>query len=424
MISVLIFSNLHFVLIKINIERLLIIGFIGQTSNTPLFIIIMTSQSNVSIYFPQKLVFGKGVLQDLPQEIASLAVQKVLIVTIEPLLNPLAFFIEALQSQGIEVAIDTSIIQEPTFDDFLTLVEKVRPFNPDAIVGIGGGSVLDVAKLIAAQLDNPQQLHEYVGIGLLKKRPKKLICVPATAGTGSEVSPNAILVDNADNQKKGIISPYLVPDLVYADPLLTLSVPASITAATGLDALTHCLEAYTNKFATLFIDMYAYEGMRLIAANLEKAVTDGKDEEARTQVALGSLLGGFCLGPVNTAGVHALSYPLGSSFHLAHGLSNALLLPHVMAFNIPSSPEKYAKVAQALGCIHTGDDLSTAYAGVEKIKALSKACGVPSSLREVGIPKEAIPQMAKDALKIQRLLKNNPRTIEEADAIAIFETAY
>jgi len=159
---------------------------------------------------------------------------------------------------------------------------------------------------------------------------------------------------------------------VYADPLLTLSVPSAITAATGLDALTHCLEAYTNKFANMFIDIYAYEGMRLIAKDIVAAVKDGSDENARVNVAMGSLLGGFCLGPVNTAGVHALSYPLGSEFHLPHGLSNALLLPYVMEYNIPASPEKYAKVAVALGCEEADTFLETAYRGVAKIRQIIK----------------------------------------------------
>jgi alcohol dehydrogenase class IV len=303
-------------------------------------------------------------------------------------------------------------------------MKTVAPFNPDIVIGIGGGSVLDVAKLIAAQLENEQELKDYVGIGLLKGRKKKLICVPATSGTGSEVSPNAILVDDNDNQKKGIISPYLVPDIVYVDPLLTLSVPPAITAATGLDALTHCLEAYTNKFAQPFIDIYAYEGMRLIAANIETAVKDGNNKEAREKLAMGSLLGGFCLGPVNTAGVHALSYPLGSMFHLAHGLSNALLLPFVMEFNIPSAVKRYAEVAMALGCERQNNDVTTAYAGVQKIKELIKACDIPASLKEVNVPETAIPQMAADAMKIQRLLKNNPREITEQDAIAIYKAAY
>lgn len=378
----------------------------------------------LKIYFPGKLVFGKGSLDSLAEEVLALPEARVLIITIEPLLACLNALINKFESAGISVLVDTSITQEPSFNDFKSLIEKVSPFEADVVLGIGGGSVLDIAKLLAAQLGNEQSLEEIVGIGLLKGRKKKLICVPATSGTGSEASPNAILVDNLDNQKKGIISPFLVPDSVYVDPLLTISVPPAITAATGLDALTHCLEAYTNKFAQPFIDIYAFEGIRLIAANIVKAVRQGNDEEARTQVAMGSLLGGFCLGPVNTAGVHALSYPLGSMFHLAHGLSNALLLPYVMEFNIPAAPQRYADVALALGCSPEAKSIDTAFKGVEKIRELMEDCGIPARLSELNIPEDAIPAMANDAMKITRLLKNNPRLITLEDAIAIYTAAY
>jgi alcohol dehydrogenase len=383
----------------------------------------MIQKNFLKIFFPGKLVFGNGSLSNLADEIAQLKPARVFIATIEPLRNAIDGLKNTLIANAIEVLIDTSIVQEPTFSDFKKLIKKVGPFNPDVVIGIGGGSVLDIAKLVAAQLENEQQLKDYIGIGLLKGRKKKLICVPATSGTGSEVSPNAILVDD-NNQKKGIISPHLVPDIVYVDPLLTLSVPPAITAATGLDALTHCLEAYINKFAQPFIDMYAYEGMRLIAANIEIAVMDGNNKDAREKLAMGSLLGGFCLGPVNTAGVHALSYPLGSMFHLAHGLSNALLLPFVMEFNIPSAVKRYADVAIALGCEPQNNDEATAHAGVKKIKELIKACNIPASLREVNVLETAIQPMAADAMKIQRLLINNPREVTEQDAIAIYKAAY
>jgi alcohol dehydrogenase len=383
----------------------------------------METIDKLIIQFPPKLIFGNGTLKQLKDEVIALSATKVLIITITPLVNEIKPTIADFQSIDVKVLVDTSIIHEPTFDDFFQIINTVKDFNPDVVIGIGGGSVLDMAKLVAAQLDNDQELNEYVGIGLLKHRKKKLICLPATAGTGSEVSPNAILVDD-ENQKKGIISPFLVPDIVIVDPLLTASVPGSITAATGLDALTHCLEAYTNKFAHPFIDMYALKGIQLIASNLLQAVNDGRDINARSQVAMGSLLGGFCLGPVNTAGVHALSYPLGSMFHLAHGLSNALLLPYVMEYNLPSSPRRYAEVAEALGCEKESDEMIMAKKGIQKVRSLISACGVAERLRDVNIPKEAIPQMATDALKIQRLLKNNPRLITKEDAIEIYTAAY
>lgn len=380
-------------------------------------------QDFVKIIFPGKLVFGNGTLPQLIEDVLAYAPARVLVVTIEPLVTQLSFIVDSLEAKRIEVLIDTSIVKEPSFTDFDILMKKVTPFNPDVVIGIGGGSVLDIAKLVAAQLENEQQLEDYVGIGLLAGRKKKLICVPATSGTGSEVSPNAILVDN-DNQKKGIISPYLIPDIVYVDPLLTLSVPPAITAATGLDALTHCLEAYTNKFSQPFIDMYAFEGMKLIASHITQAVTNGSDVVAREKVAMGSLLGGFCLGPVNTAGVHALSYPLGSMFHLPHGLSNALLLPYVMEYNIPAAVTKYAGVAIALGCEQKATEEETAYSGVIRIREIIKACGIPSTLTDVQVPITAIERMAADAMKIQRLLKNNPREITEQDAIKIYKAAY
>src|SRR5690606_4122262 len=210
------------------------------------------------------------------------------IMTIKPLLGSLADLTVELERNNIALLIDTSIEQEPSFSDVKQVLQQFSSFPADAVIGIGGGSVLDVAKVVAAQLDNTQSLEEIFGNGMLKGRNKALICVPTTSGTGSEMSPNAILVDD-ENQKKGIISPFLVPDKVYIDPLLTIGVPPAITAATGLDALTHCLEAYTNKFSQPFIDMYAYEGMRLIAANLEEAVHNGKNEEARYHVAMGSM---------------------------------------------------------------------------------------------------------------------------------------
>ncbi len=378
----------------------------------------------INIYFPRKLVIGKGSVEKLADEIMSLHCRRVYIITITPLLNVVSRVAEKLRGNGVAVMVHTGIMQEPSFEDVENIMKQAAPFDADLVAGLGGGSVLDVAKLVAALLDNEQTLRDITGIGLLKRRRKHLVCLPATSGTGSEVSPNAILVDQTDNQKKGIISPFLVPDIVYVDPLLTMSVPAAITAATGLDALTHCIEAYTNKFAHPFIDMYALEGIRLIAANIVNAVQDGGDEAARTDLALGSLLGGICLGPVNTAGVHALAYPLGTLFHLAHGLSNALLLPYVMEFNLPAAPCKYANVAIALGCTPGQNDKATAEKGIAKIRELVKASKLPGGLREAGITREAIPDLAKDAMKIARLLKNNPREITEKDATGIYNAAF
>jgi alcohol dehydrogenase class IV len=266
-------------------------------------------------------------------------------------------------------------------------------------------------------------VDEFIGNGRLPKRGTLLICVPTTAGTGSEASPNAIFVDGRDGQKKGVISPELVPDAVYVDPALAVSLPPQVTAATGLDALSHCIEAYTNRFAHPLVDLYALEGIRLISSSLARACTDGTDMDARGAMALGSFYGGVCLGPVNTAAVHALSYPLGCRFHVAHGLSNAILLPHVMRYNRSAAPERYAAVATAMGAqASQGEDL--AEAGVLKVVELMQRCGMPLTMSALDIPEDAIPLMAEEAIQITRLLKNNPREVRYRDALDIYHAAY
>jgi alcohol dehydrogenase class IV len=283
---------------------------------------------------------------------------------------------------------------------------------------------MDVAKLVAALARGGQSLADVFGINQLRSRELFLVCLPTTAGTGSEVSPNAILLDEADEAKKGVISPHLVPDAAFIDPALTLSLPPAVTAATGLDALTHCIEAYANKFAHPIVDLYALQGVRLISANLLRAVRNGADLEARTALALGSLYGGLCLGPVNTAAVHALAYPLGGKFHVAHGVSNAVLLPGVLRFNLPSAAERYADVAVALGIERNGSAQGTAERGVAALANLSQACGVPQRLSELGVPRDAIPFLARSAMQVTRLLKNNLRPLTEADAVGIYEAIY
>ena len=321
-----------------------------------------------------------------------------------------------LQAAGISMEVYQDITAEPTLNDFNSIVEQARRFGADSVAGIGGGSVLDVAKLVAAFAQSDQQAEDCFGTGFIRQKGLWLACLPTTAGTGSEVSPNAILLDERDHLKKGIVSPFLMADAAYVDPKLTWTVPAKVTADTGMDALTHCIEAYTNKFAHPSVDIYALQGIRLIAANLERAVKDGQDVEAREAMAFGSLYGGLCLGPVNTAAVHALSYPLGGEFHIPHGLSNAILLPSVMKFNTPASPKRYAEVAVAMGCQPGQTDEETAQRGVDFIYRLAAAVGIPDKLTDLGIPQTAVDGMAKAAMEVQRLLKNNPREVTEQDA--------
>lgn len=378
----------------------------------------------ITLLQPAKIQFGTGCLEIFCNDFLASGKKRLFILTapvLRPLLNKMD---ETLQSGGVQLSYFDDIRQEPTVNDFHTIVDQAREFQADSVIGVGGGSVLDLAKLVATLLYSDQKVEQLFGTGLVKQRGVWFACIPTTSGTGSEVSPNAILLDENDNLKKGIVSPHLMADAAYIDPHLTWTVPAKVTAETGMDALTHCIEAYTNKFAHPLIDVYALNGIRLIAANLLKAVKNGKDQEAREALSLGSMYGGMCLGPVNTAAVHALSYPLGGMFHLSHGLSNAILLPTVMKFNRPACVERYAQVAIACGVQPGKNDEETAERGVDFIYKLSKDCGIPTTLSEIGVPQTAVDEMAKSAMEVQRLLKNNPRVVTEKDARDIYNSLY
>lgn len=378
----------------------------------------------VTLLQPPRIVIGDGCAPQCADFLAQRGVKRVLLVSSKPILPSLTGVLEALAKASIAVVQAPLIDCEPTREMFEEVLVVARKESIDGVLAVGGGSPIDVAKLAAALTHGTQSVSQVFGIGLLANRALPLVCLPTTAGTGAEVSPNAILLDEADELKKGVVSPHLVPDAAYIDPLLTLSVPSAVTAATGLDALTHCIEAFANKFAHPAVDLYALQGIRLIAANLERAVRDGRDTEARANLALGSFYGGLCLGPVNTAAVHALSYPLGGRFHIAHGVSNALLLPHVLRFNLPAAPERYAEVAVALSVVRNGSNESTAEHGLEFLTKLSKSCGVPQRLSDLDIPRDAIPAMAKSAMQVQRLLKNNLRPVTESDAVEIYEASF
>ena len=378
--------------------------------------------NSIILQQPGKIVFGENSIQQLPDDQLILTSDRILFLIASPLIQAVQPVFDKLSTTGKKVVvIDYDFPGEPTFDQFDTLLNKSDYFHPDCVIGVGGGSVLDCAKLLAALTGSEQQLTEIVGIGLLKSRSIKLICVPTTSGTGSEMSPNAILLNEKTAAKSGIISPYLVPDSCYIDPVLTVSLPARLTAETGMDALSHCIEAYTNKFAHPAVDTYALKGIKLIADNLEKAYNDGTDLEARSALSLGSMYGGLCLGPVNTSAVHALSYGLGGKFHVAHGLANAILLPEVLRFNMPASPDRHAAVALALGVAPQETDEATALAGIVRLQEISRACGIPQHLSEIGITEEVLPQLADIAMNVTRLLKNNPRVVTKEDAIEIFK---
>lgn len=381
-------------------------------------------EKTITFYQPKKLVFGVNCSDQFVDDIVQIGFKKIFIITTPPVRDVIKPLLDRLKSNIKAVEIWDGITSEPSSDTFLKALEAYRSSKADAVVGIGGGSVLDISKIVPALNDSDQDIQSAYGIGNVRHRRTYLACLPTTAGTGSEVSPNSIIIDKAEGIKKGIISPYLVPDASYVDPMLTLTVPPNVTASTGMDALTHCIEAYANLFAHPITDMYAIEGIKLISANLKKAFDDGNDINARTNMALGSLYGGLCLGPVNTGAAHALAYPLGSDFRIPHGIANSLMLPYVYEFNLYAMPERYAKIALALGAEPADNDIKTAERGLEIIKRICQDCQIPLKLSKLGVPFNAIEKMAKSAMTVTRLLKNNPRQLRLEDAIKIYEKAY
>ena len=370
--------------------------------------------NQIELFQPKKIVLGAGKINQITAECAELGYKKIFLLYAEPLKNKVENLAEEFVQKSISVELCEYAFGEPTILYFNELLEITKTNIPDCVIGVGGGSVLDTAKLLAALCNSTQQVDDVFGKDMLKSRKCGLIAIPTTAGTGSEVSPNAILLDEKTSEKKGVISPLLVPDSCFIDPELMIDLPPKITAETAMDALSHCIEAFTNKFAHPVIDIYALAGIKLIVNNLQNAYNNGADIEARTALALGSLYGGLCLGPVNTAAVHALSYGLGGRYHISHGLANAILLPVVMRFNMNHNLHKYNEIAHAIGA-------KTAAEGIDKIENLAKNCGIPQRLSEIGIEHSEIGILAHLAMRVTRLLVNNPREVTHEDTVKIFE---
>ena len=373
---------------------------------------------------PRRVLFGDGAIRNVLDELIRSGWKRIFVVSSPRVVAAQTICLDSWRSAGLQLQVGPLVDHEPEIALFESVLAAARDFKPDAIVGLGGGSPLDVSKLVAALYDGRQPIREVFGLNLVTGRALPLVCIPTTAGTGADVSPNAVLIDEVERLKKGVVSPFLVPDVAICDPELTHSVPPPVTAATGMDALVHCMEGYANKQAHPAVDMYALEGIRRIGRSIERAVHDGSDRAARADVMLGALYGGFCLGPVNTAAVHALSSPLGGIYRIAHGVANSLLLPHVFRFNLPALPARYAEIAVALGCGKAGSPAATAEAGLRRLTEMSRRCGIPQRLREVGVPEADLPGLAREAMKVTRLLRNNPRELTADDAENIYRAAF
>jgi len=326
--------------------------------------------------------------------------------------------VEQLALKG-EVRVHADVPPEPDEKALAAAMASAGDLKPDVIVGLGGGSVMDIAKLVAVLWDGAQTLPEVIGPNKVARRLSRLALVATTAGTGSEAGIRSLVTNSETQAKMAVESPYMRADLAVLDPVLTYTVPPAVTAANGVDAMAHCVEAFTNIRAHGMIDGYARMGISLVGRYLRRAVEDGSDTEARAGMMLASYYGGICLGPVNTAAGHAVAYPLGTKLHLPHGLANAIIFPHVLAYNQPVQPEKTAEVLTALGLGQAGNPEAV----LEKAYGFCASLGVEMHLRQHGRIPNDLSGWAAEAHGIRRLMDNNPRDMSVQEVEAIYRAA-
>lgn len=362
---------------------------------------------------PSVVRFGAGQVHTLADWIASRGATRCFVVADK--VNAARVDVLGLR----DVTLFGEVQPEPDLTNLEAAVAAARDAGVNVVIGFGGGSAMDLAKLVAVLVGTDQGLRDISGPNRAPARRVGLMQIPTTAGTGSEVGTRALITDPETMNKIATESREMLADIAIIDPELTVSVPAMVTAATGVDAMAHCVEAFTSRRSHPIIDAYALQGIELVGRYLRRAVEDGADLEARAGLALAAFYGGVCLGPVNTTAGHALAYPLGTRHKLAHGIANALIFPHVLAVNAPAAPEKTALVGQALGFGAEGRQqvLGGAHDFCERL-------GLDMALRAHGVPRDDLPASAREAHGIRRLLDFNPVDLSEADILEIYEAAY
>src|SRR3982750_2759973 len=375
---------------------------------------------------PPNILFEVGASKKLAELVAGYGAKRVLLVTDKGVRNAgLTRNAEAgLVAGGCELTIFEDVEGDPPSYIIERAVALCRDKDIELVASVGGGTALDTAKRVAYLAKTADRLDDIYGVGLAKGERLPLLLAPTTAGTGSEGTPIAI-VTTPTTEKKGVVSPRLLPDWAILDPELTLGLPAHVTAATGIDAMVHAIEAYTSRHKKNPIsDQLARQALALLSANIREVCANGSNLEARGNMLLGSMLAGMAFANAPVAAVHALAYPIGAIFHVPHGLSNALVLMGVLRFNLPEAQALYAELAPILDPqAHGLPAAERAQAFVDALAAICRDCKVPASLAEVGVREADLPRLAEDAMKQTRLLVNNPREVTYEDAYTIYSEA-
>lgn len=376
---------------------------------------------------PSNVLFESGASKKVAGLVAEFGAQRILLVTDKGVRSAglTQGAEEALREAGRDLVVFEEVVADPPSDVIERAVLLCQEERIDLVLSIGGGSALDTAKLVAYLAKSGDRLDDVYGVGLAKGERLPLLLVPTTAGTGSEVTPIAI-VTTPTTEKKGVVSPRLLPDWAILDPELTLGLPPHVTAATGIDAMVHAIEAYTSRHKkNPMSDQLARQALALLSQNIREVCSNGANLEARAQMLLGSMLAGMAFANAPVAAVHALAYPIGAIFHVPHGLSNALVLMGVLRFNLPAAEVLYAELAPTVD--PNARDLPQAEAAhhfVDALAAICRDCKVPATLAEVGVQENDLPRLAEDAMKQTRLLVNNPREVTYEDAYAIYSEAF
>ncbi|MFA3791266.1 iron-containing alcohol dehydrogenase [Aliiglaciecola sp. SL4] len=383
--------------------------------------------STVEFITANKIVCKIGAIQEIADHCRQLGISRPLIVTDRGLVKAglIELITQPLNKVGITAVIYSDIQADPPEALVLSATEFAQQLEVDGVIGFGGGSSLDVAKLIAVLATSNQTLQSMYGIGQIKGKRLPLILLPTTAGTGSEVTPISIIT-TGETTKSGVVSDTLLPDIAILDATLTIGLPPAITAATGIDAMVHAIEAFTGKIKkNPYSDMLAKEALRLMSQNLLEVVENGANLQARSDMLLGALMAGQAFANSPVGAVHALAYPLGGNYHIPHGLSNSLVLPHVLRFNAPKAADLYAAL---LPSISAGKITNSGSKGcnvfIELIDNLITDVGLPKNLQTMNIPQEDLGKLADEAMLQQRLLVNNPREVTREDALDIYKSAY
>jgi alcohol dehydrogenase class IV len=376
--------------------------------------------------FPVQIVFGEGSLEEIRSFIRSFG-KHALVVTGDgptasmPVVDTLRGI---LTREGISVSLFSEVKSDPDVETVERGVTKAREEGCDFVIGFGGGSPMDAAKVIAARLNNEGDIASWEGVGRVPGRAKPLVCIPTTSGTGSEVTWVAVISGGKRGQKMSIVSQYLYPVLAIVDPCLTYTMPPELTAATGMDALTHAVESHVSRRAWEPTRAFSLKAAGLASAYLERACQDGSDTEARHCMSLASLLAGMAFTASGLGLAHALSHALGARFGIPHGVANAVLLPHVMRFNLPAAPEAYRELAAAMGMEISGlSSLRAAEKAVEAVEGLLAALPLPRNLGDLGVPASSVESLAAEAFLNTRMRSSNPRETVLEDLIGILREA-